>query len=67
MSEPIRAELLAGFSEPECQALFGFLRRLIQNTASMGRAPAARRNAGKQQHGVHSERARFPHDIDLDS
>jgi DNA-binding MarR family transcriptional regulator len=37
MSEPIRSGFLAGFSEQECQTLLGFLRRLIQNTASMGR------------------------------
>jgi len=36
-SEPIRTQLLAGFSEQEAQALFGSLRRLIQNAASMDR------------------------------
>jgi DNA-binding MarR family transcriptional regulator len=36
-SEPIRAQLLAGFSEEEAETLLGFLRRLIANTTSMDR------------------------------
>jgi DNA-binding MarR family transcriptional regulator len=35
-SEPIRTQLLAGFSEQEAQAFLGFLSRLIRNTASLG-------------------------------
>jgi DNA-binding MarR family transcriptional regulator len=34
-SAPIRTQLLAGFSEQETLELLGFLRRVIQNTASM--------------------------------
>ncbi len=34
-SDPIRAQLLAGFSEGETQLLLDFLQRVIQNTASV--------------------------------
>ena len=34
-SEPIREQLLVGFSEQEAQALLGFLPRLIQNAISL--------------------------------
>jgi DNA-binding MarR family transcriptional regulator len=34
-SDPIRIQLLAGFSEEESQTLLGFLQRVIQNTASI--------------------------------
>jgi DNA-binding MarR family transcriptional regulator len=40
-SEPIRVQLLAGFSDHEAQALLGFLHRLIQNTASIRPRPPA--------------------------
>ena len=36
-SEPIRAQLLADFSEKETEQLLGFLRRLIQNAHSIQR------------------------------
>ena len=36
-SEPIRAQLLADFSEQETEHLLGFLRRLIQNAHSIQR------------------------------
>jgi DNA-binding MarR family transcriptional regulator len=36
-SEPIRTQLLAGFSEQEARALLSSLHRLIQNAASMDR------------------------------
>jgi DNA-binding MarR family transcriptional regulator len=56
-SDPVRAELLAGFSEQECQVLLGFLRRLIQNTASMGSYRSTRRHAGKRRRGSRPETA----------
>jgi DNA-binding MarR family transcriptional regulator len=49
-SEPIRVRLLAGFSEQEAEAILGFLRRLIQNAASMDRQcrqPSKRTPAGR--------------------
>jgi DNA-binding MarR family transcriptional regulator len=35
-SQPIRTQLLAGFSDQEAEVLLGFLNRLIQNAASIG-------------------------------
>jgi hypothetical protein len=35
-SQPIRTQLLAGFSDHEAEALLGFLNRLIQNAALIG-------------------------------
>jgi DNA-binding MarR family transcriptional regulator len=42
-SEPLRAQLLAGFSEQEAQVLHGFLQRLIQNTTTMDRRRSSKR------------------------
>ena len=36
-SDPIRVQLLAGFSEQEAQVLVGFLERLIENVGSVGK------------------------------
>lgn len=43
-SDPIRVQLLAGFSEQEAQVLLGFLERLIENVGSVGnrRRPSKR-------------------------
>lgn len=43
-SEPIRAQLLAGFSEDEARLLVGCLRRLIENMASAKTHGGGRRN-----------------------
>jgi DNA-binding MarR family transcriptional regulator len=51
-SDPIRAQLLAGFSEPDADALLGFLRRVIQNVASLDRRclrPSKRRPAANNR------------------
>jgi hypothetical protein len=42
-SRPILTQLLAGFEPEEAQALLGFLRRLVDNTATTSRRRNKRR------------------------